>query len=174
MDGLSIIVGNACSLLAMVTDSVSSTRKTAKGVLMVQSLSQLIYCIGAIVLQGYSAAVQNAVSIVRNILAMRKLDNKVVQWALVALGVVLGLVFNNLGWIGLLPVIANFQYTLAVFRFSDNERALKVSFALAVFLFGIFNLAIMNLVGFVTNLVVAVTTVVYLIRTRKQTQEEEK
>ena len=68
---MDIIIGNICSLLAMVTDSVSSTRKTAKGVLLVQSLSQIIYCAGAVILRGYSAAVQNAVSVGRNLIAIR-------------------------------------------------------------------------------------------------------
>ena len=126
MNEINLIIGNVCSLLAMVTDSISSTRKTAKGVLLVQSLSQLIYFIGTVVLKGYSGAVQNAVSILRNFVAIRDIRSKYVEWALVGLGVVLGLAFNNLGFMGLLPVIANFQYTIAVFRFQDNQRALKI------------------------------------------------
>ena len=46
---MDIIIGNICSLLAMATDSISSTRKTARGVLLVQCLSQIIYCAGAII-----------------------------------------------------------------------------------------------------------------------------
>ena len=106
---MNIILGNACSLLAMITDSVSSTRKTAKGVLLVQSLSQLIYCIGTILLKGYSGAVQNAVSILRNFIAIRKIESRLLEWMLVFLGVALGLGFNNLGLIGYLPVIANLE-----------------------------------------------------------------
>ena len=79
MNTISVILGNGCSLLAMVTDSISSTRKTAKGVLLVQSLSQLIYCIGTILLKGYSGAVQNAVSILRNLVAIRKIESKVLE-----------------------------------------------------------------------------------------------
>lgn len=167
MNEIHLIIGNVCSLLAMVTDSVSSTRKTAKGVLLVQSLSQLIYFIGTVVLKGYSGAVQNAVSILRNFVAIRDIRNKYVEWALVGLGVVLGLAFNNLGFMGLLPVIANFQYTIAVFRFQDNERALKISFAIAVGMFAVFNIAIFNVVGVVSNSVVFVTTLAVLLKSGK-------
>ena len=166
MDTLNIIIGNVCSLLAMGTDSLSSYQKTAKRVLWVQNLSQLIYFVGGIALQGYSAAVQNVVSIVRNLVAIKKINSKVLEWVLVAAGVVLGLCFNNLGWIGLLPVIANLQYTLVVFQFKDNERALKISFLIAVILFAVFNLAIYNFVGCCTNLVVAVATAVFLLRNK--------
>ena len=168
MNNINILIGNICSLLAMGTDSISSTRKTAKGVLWMQSLSQLIYCIGTIVLRGYSGAVQNVVSIIRNLVAIKQIESKVVEWALVFLGVALGLWFNNLGWVGLLPVVANLQYTLAIFRFHDNERALKTSFLLSVFLFALFNLGIYNFVGFCTNMVVAVTTAIYLIKQKKK------
>ena len=168
MNETSLIIGNLCSLLAMVTDSVSATRKTAKGVLLVQCLSQLIYGIGTVVLKGYSGAAQNLVSIIRNLVAIRQIKSKAVEWSLAALGVILGLCFNNLGWMGVLPVVANFQYTLAIFRFQDNERALKTSFMVSIALFGIFNLAIFNIIGFCTNMVVTVTTAIYLIRTRSQ------
>jgi len=159
---MNILIGNIFSLLAMVTDSVSASRKTPRGVLLVQSVSQIIYCAGAIMLKGYSAAVQNAVSVVRNLAAIRGQTPKWLQWFLVALGVVLGLLFNNLGIVGLLPVIANLEYSLAIFRFQDNERALKLAFMISVGLYGIFNLYIFNFVGFITNTVVAVTTAIAL------------
>ena len=159
-----IVIGNICSLLGMVTDSVSSTRKTAKDVLLIQSASQLIYCIGTVVLKGYSGAVQNVVSILRNLIAIKKIENRAVEWMLVALGVALSVGFNNRGWIGCLPVIANLQYTLSVFRFKDNERALKTSFVVCIGLFAVFNFAIYNFVGMCGNLVVLVTTLIMLFR----------
>ena len=162
------IIGNLCSLLAMGTDAISSTRKTPKAMLWMQTLSQVIYFIGTVVLGGYSGAVQNAVSILRNLVAIRKISNQVLEWTLVGLGVVFGLVFNNLGLAGLLPVIANLQYTLAVFKFKDNERALKISFAVCIGMFAAFNLAIYNFVGVASNLVVLGTTLVMLFKKRTE------
>lgn len=164
MDILSIIIGNICSLLAMGTDSISATQKTASRVLWVQSLSQLIYCTGAILLKGYSAAVQNAVSIIRNLVAIKKVDSKAVQWFLAILGVILGLYFNNLGWIGLVPVIANLQYTVVIFRFQNNDKMLKISFLISALMFTGFSLTIYNFVGVFTNFIVAVTTAISLFK----------
>ena len=166
MNNINIIIGNICSLLAMGTDTISSAQKTAKRVLWMQTLSQLIYFIGTVALKGYSGAVQNAISIVRNLVAIKKINNKLLEWTFVVLGVVLGLFFNNLGWIGLLPVVANLLYTLGVFRFKDNERALKLAFLISVTLFGIFNLALFNFVGFCTNMAVAVATAINLLKKR--------
>ena len=166
MDIISFISGNVCSLLAMITDSVSATRKTGRGVLLVQCLSQLIYGAGAILLKGYSAAVQNAISILRNLAALKGIQSKVFQWVLLVLGVVLGIYFNNNGIFGYLPVLANLQYTLAVFRYADNPRVLKYSLIVSVLLFAVFSVAIWNVVGVVCNLIVLVTTVIDLARNK--------
>ena len=161
---MGIILGNVFSLCASISDTLSSSRKTAKGVLLVQCLSQVFYLASTLALKGYSAAVQNAVSIFRNLAAISKKENKLVEWILVILGVVLGLIFNNRGFMGLLPVVANLEYTLAVFRFKDNERALKIAFAICIALFMIFNVTILNFVGAITNGVVLVMTILFVVK----------
>ena len=70
-----VIIGNLCTLLAMGANALSSTRKSTKGVLRVQNLSQISYFVSGIVLGGYSAAVQNVVSILRNIAAIRNVKS---------------------------------------------------------------------------------------------------
>lgn len=162
-----IVFGNICSLLAMGTDSLSSTRKTTKGMLWMQNASQLIYAVGGVALKGYSGVVQNLVCIARNLTVIKGINSKLVQWLLVILGVVIGIACNNLGLIGLLPIVANLQYTLLLFKFPTNERLLKFSFMITCLLFAIFSLVIWNFVGVCTNLVVAVTTIVFLVKTKK-------
>lgn len=159
-----IILGNLISLLAMGSDSFSATRKTAKGVLLVQCISQSLYGLSSLVLKGYSAVVQSVVSIVRNLVAVKGEPSKATQWLLILLGVALGLLFNNLGAVGWLPVISNLEYSIAVFRFKDNERALKLAFLVNIALFAVFNAVIYNFVGLITNAVIFATTVVALFK----------
>ena len=45
-----IIIGNACSLCAMVTDSISGARKKHSQILAVQILSQIFYGAGSVTL----------------------------------------------------------------------------------------------------------------------------
>ena len=166
-----IIAGNACTLLAMGANAFSATRKTAKGVLGVQNISQGAYAVSAVVLGGYSAATQNLVSVLRNLVAMKNIKNKYLEWFLAVLGVILGVAFNNRGFVGLLPVIGNLQYTLAIFRFRDNERALKLSFLISVASFVVFNAVIYNFVGVVSDLFVVATTAAVLWKGRKNRKE---
>lgn len=162
-----IILGNVCSLLAMGTDSISASRKNIKGMLWMQNVSQLIYAIGSFLLKGYSAIVQNVVCILRNLTVIKGIKSKFIEWLLLTLGVVVGLYFNNLGFVGLLPIIANLQYGLAVFHFKNNENVIRISFLILTVLFVFFSFAVLNLIGVFTNSVVAISTIVFLIKAKK-------
>ena len=166
-----VIVGNVCSLCAMVTDSISGTRKKHSEIMAVQMLSQVFYAAGTIILKGYSSTAQNVVAILRNFAAMKQIRHKALEWVLIALGVILGVAFNNRGLLGWLPIVANLEYSVAVFRFRDNEKALKLAFVANMLMYSVFSFAIMNYVGGAANIVVAVTTAVSLIRSRKRSEE---
>ena len=168
MDKLFLLLGNGCSLLATLSNIFASTRPTARGVLLVQSLGQVFYFLCGILLKAYSGAVQNALSIVRNFAAMGKKKSKWVEWALIAAGVVLGVVFNNRGLAGWLPIVGNLEYSLAVFRFRDDQRKLKMALVVSLLIFIVFNVIIGNVVGTVADSVVVVTTLMDLWRTKEK------
>ncbi|MBQ4094342.1 MAG: YgjV family protein [Oscillospiraceae bacterium] len=167
---LGIIIGNVASLLATITDSISATRKTTRGMLLMQLLSQSIFTVAALALKGYSGAVQNVVGIIRNLVAISGKTFRGAEWLFAGLGVVFGLYFNNLGAVGLLPVLAGLEYSLAVFRFKDNERALKVAFIVMNTLFVIYNCFVYNIVGAISSGVVVISTIVYLVKSKKSAQ----
>ncbi|MBR5502076.1 MAG: YgjV family protein [Oscillospiraceae bacterium] len=167
---IGIVIGNVASLLATITDSISATRKTTKGMLLMQMLSQSIFTVAALALKGYSGAVQNVVGILRNLVAISGKTFKGAEWVFAGLGVVFGLYFNNLGVVGLLPILAGLEYSLAVFRFKDDERALKVAFIVMNVLFVIYNCFVFNVVGAISSTVVVVSTIAYLVKNKKSAQ----
>ena len=172
-----IIAGNIFSLLATATDLYSAYRKTTRSILLAQTASQCFLGASSLVLGGYSAVVQNIVSVIRNITAMGKRTSKAVEYLLIVLGVALGIGFNNLGAIGWLPVVANLEYSIAVFRFKENERRLKAAFSICIALYFIFNVFISNYVGAASNFIVLATTFLALLkgqtRSKKQANSKE-
>ena len=164
----SIIVGNVFSLCAMASDSFSGTRKEHKQIMAVQIVSQFFYAASSIALKGYSSTAQNAVAIFRNFAAMKNVKSKVLEWSLILAGVVLGIVFNNRGLLGWLPIIANLEYSIAVFKLKENEKALKLAFIINMVMYAVFSFVIKNYVGTVSCTVIAVTTAVSLIRTKNE------
>lgn len=168
MEKTAILIGNIFSLCAMATDSFSGTRKKHSQIMAVQIVSQFFYAASSIALKGYSSTVQNVVAVFRNFAAMKNVKSKVLEWSLILAGVVLGIVFNNRGLLGWLPIIANLEYSISVFRLKDNEKGLKLAFIINMVMYVIFNIVIMNYVGAVSCAVIAITTAVSLIRAKKE------
>ena len=168
-----IIVGNVCSLAAMVTDSISGTRKRRSQILGIQIISQVFYAAGSIVLKGYSSTAQNFVAILRNLAGMKNIKSRIIEWTLITIGVVLGIVFNNRGLLGWLPIVANFIYSVAIFQFKDNEKWLKTVFIVNLLMYTVFSFVIQNYVGAVANTVVAVITAVSMIKAARDKKKEE-
>jgi len=164
---IEVIVGNICSVGAMISDSYGGTRKTKKGILLAQCISQIFYMAAAIILKGYSAAVQNVVAIFRNTYAVYGKHNKIVEWSLVAAPVVLGLVFNNRGWLGVLPVVANLQYSITMVLCKDDARKLKISLVAVSVMFSVFNFAILNFVSGVACIVTGVVTTMSIVKNKE-------
>ena len=162
-----VIIGNLFSLCAMVSDSVSGTRKKHSEIMAVQIVSQFFYAASSIALKGYSSTAQNVVAVFRNLAAMKNVKSKVLEWALILAGVALGIAFNNRGLLGWLPIIANLEYSISVFRLKDNERALKLTFIVNMVMYAVFSVVIMNYVGAVSCTVIAVTTALSLLRMNK-------
>jgi len=164
---LEVIIGNICSVGAMISDSVSGTRKTPKGILLAQCISQIFYAVGSFILKGYSATVQNVVTIFRNTYAVYGKHNKFIEWFFVGLPVVLGLIFNNRGLLGVLPVVANLQYAITMVLCKDDARKLKISLIAVCVMFSVFNFIILNFVSGVACIVTGVVTIASLIKEKK-------
>ena len=162
-----IIAGNIFSLCAMISDSISGTRKKHSEIMAVQIVSQLFYGAASIALKGYSSTAQNVVAIFRNFAAMKNIRSKALEWVLILAGVVLGVLLNNRGLLGWLPIIANFEYSVSVFRLKDNEKALKTAFIINMIMYAVFSTVIMNYVGVLSCSVITVTTAVSLIKTAR-------
>ena len=171
-----IIVGNALSLCAMVSDAISGTRKKRNQILAVQTVSQFFYGASSIALKGFSSTAQNVVAVFRNIAAIKNVKSKAAEWILIFAGVALGAVFNNRGLLGWLPIVANLEYSVAVFKLKNNEKTLKAAFIVNSIMYAVFNAMIKNFVGVLSCAIVAVTTAVSLIasvKKREQTEEPE-
>ena len=108
------------------------------------------------------------VAVFRNLAAMKNVKSKALEWILILAGVVLGVIFNNRGLLGWLPIIANLEYSVAMFRFRDSERRLRYAFIANALMYAVFNFMIMNYVGTFACIVVIVTTSVALWKSRKK------
>ena len=166
-----ILLGNFFSLLATVTDLYSVSRKTARSMLWTQTATQALLSLSSLTLRGYSAVVQNVVSILRNLAALGKTSSKLLEYGLIAIGVVLGVLFNNQGLIGWLPILSNLVYSISVFRFKDDEYSLKIAFTVCVAMYIAFSIKIQNYVGAASNILVFSTSLFSVLTYRRAAKQ---
>ena len=107
-----IIIGNIIALIASILMVFAGLQKKKKKILFIQIIQIALSVISNLVLGGYTGAIINLISCVRDILCYKdKMGNKE-KIIIIALAVGLSITFNNLGWIGLLPVVATVVYII--------------------------------------------------------------
>jgi hypothetical protein len=107
-----LIIGNLIALIASLIMLWSGYIKNKKKILFFQTIQIGLSVISNIVLGGITGAIINAISFVRNIICYKDKLNKKWKVILIILSAGLTLYFNNLGLIGLLPLVSTIAYIL--------------------------------------------------------------
>lgn len=101
-----IVLGNIIAFIASIIMVCSGLIKGKKRMLFTQTIQIGLSVLSNIILGGITGAIINALGVIRNILCYKnKLDLKA-KIILIFFSVSLSLMFNNLGIIGLFPVIS--------------------------------------------------------------------
>lgn len=107
---VSIIIGNIIALIASILMVYSGMLKQKKKILYFQTVQIGMSVISNIILDGITGAIINALSMIRNILCYKNklgLKEKII---ITILAIILTFKFNNLAYIGLLPLISTVSY----------------------------------------------------------------
>lgn len=119
-----LITGNIFSFLSVVCIAVSVIKKN-KNDLILWQVFDVVFCIlSNLALCTYAALTTNTVALIRNILAYKNKLNKKLTWLLFILCIVIGLWANNIGIIGLFPIVASASYTIFMY-ITKNEQQMR-------------------------------------------------
>lgn len=105
-----LIIGNLIALIASLLMLYSGYIKKREKIIFVQTIQIALSVVSNIVLGGISGAIINAISLIRNILCYKNKLSKIWKIVLIVLSASLTLIFNNLGLIGVLPLISTVFY----------------------------------------------------------------
>ena len=105
-------VGNIIALIASILMVLAGLQKQKKKILVIQIIQIALSVISNLVLGGYTGAIINVISCIRDILCYKDKMGTKEKIIIIILAVGLSLIFNNLGWIGLLPVVATVVYIM--------------------------------------------------------------
>ena len=107
---VSIIIGNIIALIASILMVYSGMLKQKKKILYFQTVQIGMSVISNIILGGITGAIINALSMIRNILCYKNKLGVKEKIIITILAIILTFKFNNLGYIGLLPLISTVSY----------------------------------------------------------------
>ena len=124
------------------------------------------FCIlSNIALFAYAALTTNSVALFRNILAYKNKLTRNITYILLILCVITGLYANNLGIIGILPIIASTSYTLLMF-ITKNEQQMRYALASNLTLWMIHDFYVQAYPSAITDFILSVWTVIQITKNR--------
>lgn len=153
-----VIIGNIIALAASLLMVYTGILNNKKKILYFQTMQIGMFVISNIILGGVTGAIINILSMIRNILCYKnklELKEKVI---ITILSVVLSLKFNNLGYVGLLPLISTVSYIWLMNIKSIKGFKLLISFTMLMwFIYDIiiksYTSAIFDFMSIVANMI---------------------
>ena len=142
-----LLAANILTVAGQLVAIHSSTKNDKKQILKLQSLSILLMMTSSIILKGYSALVIDALGLSRNILSFFSVSFKGLPYIFIVLSIVFGLYFNNLGIVGVFPIIANVTQSLIFLNRRSTTRHIQLVSGFAALCWAVYDFAIMAYAG---------------------------
>lgn len=135
-----IIIANVVALIASLLMVYTGIIKRKDRIVLVQTIQIGLSVLSNIILGGITGAIINAISCIRNILCYKDKLGKIAKMLIIIASIVPSLMFNNLGFIGILPIVSAVVYTL----FMDTKDIIKFKYLtiFIMFLWGTYDLYI--------------------------------
>lgn len=163
-----LFIGNAISLVAAVLLAASCCVNQPRRIYLLQICTNLVLCLSSIVLGAWSGVVTLLLSSLRFYLIIRKKFNFPLMILFSAAVLLLGILANNRGLIGLLPVIAGVQFTVCTY-FAKKTKSIKLSILINISLWAVYSFLILDIVSGVSETVNALVCLISLLKPNRDT-----
>ena len=144
--------------------------KTRKQVLWWQSVQIGLMTIASSFLGTIPGLIANIIGLVRNVLSYNSKLNKVTQVLLSLISVVCILVFNNIGWLGLLPMVATVTYNFIIN--TKDVTKLKIVLLSTSIMWAVHDFAIQSYIAGVFDVFSAMTCIIGIIHKENNHKED--
>ena len=161
-----LIIGNILALIASLLFVYSGILKKKNKIIIAQSIQKALSTISNIVLKGYSGAIVHAISFIRNILCYYEKLYLSVKIIITIITIILTYLFNNLGLIGILPLISSILYLW----FMDIKDIVKFKYLMlsTILLWGIYDFTVQSYTSFLFNIISAIATIISIIQVKNK------
>lgn len=129
-----VLIGNIIAFVGSMLMVFAGLQKEKKKILFVQIIQIALFVISNLVLGGYTGAIINVLNCARDILCYKEKMGTKVKIVIIILAVALSLAFNNMGLIGLFPLIAAVIYIIFMNTKDVVKFKILISFSLVMWL----------------------------------------
>lgn len=156
---INILIGNGISFVAGIFLILSMIVNKDKQAYKYQFLNAFVLMISSFFFYSWTGVTTMAIAATRNLMVYK--DKLTFHWTVffIVLSVVLGLVVNTMGFIGLLPIIAIVQITICNYLLKQIKW-IKLSFIVNEFFYIIYFLAILD---FSSSIIEIITAIIGLV-----------
>lgn len=160
---LNIVIGNVISLVAGVFIILSMWVNDEKQAYWYQFLNAFILMISSVFFFSWTGVTTMAIAAARNLMVYN--DKLTLNWTVffIIISVVLGLMVNTMGFVGLLPIIAIVQITICNYSLK-SIKSIKTSFIVNSAVYVVYFLAILDFSSASIESITALVGIVSLFR----------
>lgn len=158
---LNIVIGNVISLIAGVFIILSMWVNDEKQAYKYQFLNAFVLIISSVFFLSWTGVTTMAIAATRNLMVYK--DRLTFNWTIffIVISVVLGLLVNTRGFVGLLPIIAIVQITLCNY-YLKTIKLIKISFIVNSAIYIIYFLTILDFSSAIIESITALIGVIAL------------
>jgi len=163
------ILSQIIEVLALITALISYHLKTKKQIFKGMCISAILDIVHYLLLNAYSGFFTKLLALIRNVFILKKDDNeklnkKIYLVVFILLTIVLGiLTFNDI--YSILPFIAAIIYLIVVWNGSELQIK-KIAF-LCYFLWIIYNISVLSVMGIISNIIALISTYIAYINEKR-------
>lgn len=165
MGGTKWLIAQVLSLIGYTLMVITGYIKKEKKMLRTQDVQLLFIIAMGVLLNAFSGIIINTVQIIKNEIYLRGKLNKYTKAAIVGLGIVMTLIFNNGGIAGWLPAVNLFIFTY--FLGMGGAIGIKILIFITTCGWGVYDFSIKNYVGFIFDILTIISCIIGIIRLKK-------
>lgn len=165
-----IVIANIIALIASLLMVYTGIIKRKDRIIFIQTIQIGLSVLSNIILGGITGAIINAISCIRNILCYKEKLGKLAKALIIIASIVPSLMFNNLGFIGILPIISAVTYTL----FMDTKDIIKFKYLtiFIMFLWGTYDLYIKSYSSAAFDFMTIIANIIAVIKLKISNKHE--
>lgn len=166
-----IVAANIFSLIGNIFLTISPFCKTKKKIITFQLIDTLTGIVALLLLKAYTGVIMAVCATIRNTLFLKfELSKKMSALIVIVIGV-LAFLTNNMGLLGLLPIVGTIIYSCVIFF---NKNVLHLLFALLLdnLLYLIYNFYLLNYAASIFKFIAICTTLFNILKLIKKKKHE--